>query len=63
MGKIQALGKIAGSIAHRNFPKAGIFPVIRSGVRTTGRSRTTAFTASQHGEARQSASTGIAQNR
>jgi len=28
MGKIRALGKIRGSIVHRNFPIAGFFPII-----------------------------------
>jgi len=27
MGKKTALGKFRGSMAHRNFPKAGILPI------------------------------------
>jgi hypothetical protein len=37
MGKIRALGKIRGSIVHRNFPIAWIFPNIPAARDTTVR--------------------------
>jgi hypothetical protein len=50
MGRIQGLGKSQGPIVHWMYPIAGFFPVVRLGVRTTGRSGTTAYT--RHGMAR-----------